>query len=263
MLTRYLPSVYVRNLDERIQLEELTEALREIFGEFGNIIDIVAKQSLKRKGQAFIVYDDVESATRAIEEIQGFELFDKPMTLEYARTKSDATVKLEGNEDEFEQHKRRRLAEKGGLLSYGYGDMWIGADIVIAERKQALEAQDQNKLKRPAPGVPEPAAARPAKARGAGLKSTGGAGAVIPDEYLPPNKTLFVQNIPDDYDVEGLTALFSEFEGFREVRLVPGRKGIAFVEYEADAGAISAKEQMANIALGDSGQQIKVTYQRQ
>jgi U2 small nuclear ribonucleoprotein B'' len=133
----------------------------------------------------------------------------------------------------------------------------------VVERKQALEAQEAQKLlKRPA-AAPEPAAARPIKTRGTGLKSTAGAAAVIPDEYLPPNKTLFVQNIPDDCDVEGLTELFGRFEGFREVRLVPGRKGLAFVEYEAEAGAIGAKEQMANVPLGDSGQQIKVTYQRQ
>jgi U2 small nuclear ribonucleoprotein B'' len=45
--------------------------------------------------------------------VQGFELFDKPMVLDYARTKSDATVKKEGNAEELEAHKRRRLAEKG------------------------------------------------------------------------------------------------------------------------------------------------------
>lgn len=41
------------------------------------------------------------------------------MLLDYAKTKSDATVQREGNEEEFEMHKRRRLAEKGGrsLLS--------------------------------------------------------------------------------------------------------------------------------------------------
>jgi hypothetical protein len=46
--------------------------------------------------------------------------------------------------------------------------------------------------------------ARPAKAsRGAGLKSTNaGAAAVIPDEYLPPNKILFVQNLPEEYDID-------------------------------------------------------------
>lgn len=87
--------------------------LRAIFSEYGTIIDIVAKHSLKRRGQAFIVFDKVESATRAIEDVQGFELFDKPMVLEYAKTKSDALVQLQGDKGEFERHRRSRLAEKG------------------------------------------------------------------------------------------------------------------------------------------------------
>lgn len=86
---------------------------------------------------------------------------------------------------------------------------------------------------------------------------------MVPDEYLPPNKILFVQNLPEGYDVDGLTAIFGRFEGFREVRLVPGRKGLAFVEYEAEAGAISAKENTAGMALGDDHKVIRVTYQRQ
>ena len=54
----------------------------------------------------------MEAAERAIKEVQGFELFDKPMQLDYAKTKSDAIVQIESPE-EFEAHKRRRLAEKG------------------------------------------------------------------------------------------------------------------------------------------------------
>lgn len=129
-----------------------------------------------------------------------------------------------------------------------------------AERKKAQEAEQQ-RLKRPAP---DQGAGRPAKTqRGAGLKATGpAAAAVVPDEYLPPNKILFVQNLPDDTDVEALTGVFGRFEGFREVRLVPGRRGIAFVEYENEAGAISAKENTAGISL-NGGKNIKVTYQRQ
>lgn len=135
------------------------------------------------------------------------------------------------------------------------------------ERKQAYEAAEaQKKLKRPAASnAPESGPSRPIKAsRGAGLKSSNpGAGAVVPEEYLPPNKTLFVQNLPEDYDVDGLTSIFGRFEGFREVRLVPGRRGIAFVEYEAEAGAISAKESTAGMALGEDNKFIKVVYQRQ
>ena len=85
----------------------------------------------------------------------------------------------------------------------------------------------------------------------------------MPDEYLPPNKILFVQNLPDEFDVDALTGVFGRFEGFREVRLVPGRRGIAFVEYDGEAGAITAKENTGGMAVGDEGRPMKVTYQRQ
>lgn len=64
------------------------------------------------------MFDTVEAATRAIDEINGFELFDKPMVLDYAKTRSDMTVLREGGEDELEAHKRRRLAEKGMHISF-------------------------------------------------------------------------------------------------------------------------------------------------
>lgn len=70
---------------------------------------------MKAKGQAFIVFDNVEAAQKAIEDVQGFELFEKPMQLAFAKTRSDATVLKTGNEEEFESHKRKRLAEKGTL----------------------------------------------------------------------------------------------------------------------------------------------------
>ena len=138
----------------------------------------------------------------------------------------------------------------------------------VTDKKKAVEAAEESKrLKRTAAaaGALPDASSRPAKAsRGAGLKSSNpSGGAVIPDEYLPPNKILFVQNVPEEYDIDALTAIFGRFEGFREVRLVPGRRGIAFIEYEAETGAISAKENTAGMSLGEGGQMIKVTYQRQ
>ena len=90
--------------------------MAELFSEYGEILEIVAKTNLKAKGQAFIVFDSVESAQKAIEEVQGFELFGKPMQLAFAKTRSDATVKRTGDEAEFESHKRRRLAEKGNAF---------------------------------------------------------------------------------------------------------------------------------------------------
>lgn len=107
-------------MEESIKPDQLVEALTEIFSEYGNVIDLVAKKNLKAKGQAFVVFDDTEAAKRAIEEVQGFELFDKPMKLDYARTRSDATVQKEGGAEDFETHKRRRLAEKGMIRILQY-----------------------------------------------------------------------------------------------------------------------------------------------
>lgn len=93
----------------------LKQSLEAIFSEYGTILDVVAKRNLRGRGQAFVVFDSVAAAEQAIKDVQGFPLFNKPMVLAFARTRSDATVKREAGEDsrEFEAHKRRRLAEKG------------------------------------------------------------------------------------------------------------------------------------------------------
>jgi len=250
--TQPVTTVYAKNLEERIKVSELTEALTEIFSEYGTIIDLVAKTNLKAKGQAFIVFDNADSATRAIEEVNGFELFGKPMQLDFARTRSDATVKTQEGDSGLERWKRGRLAEK---------ERKQAVDNAVSKKRALLQDSASSLGATGGGGV---VAARPAKTqKGAGLKSGGvNASAVIPDEYLPPNKTLFLRDIPDSYDADGLTRIFSRFEGFKELRLVPGRKGIAFVEYEAEAGAISAKEATAGMQLGDEGRGIRVTYQR-
>ncbi|KAK2066788.1 hypothetical protein P8C59_000576 [Phyllachora maydis] len=245
MAAQSVCTVYVRNIQERIKPDVVQNSLRAIFEGFGPVIDIVSKHNVKAKGQAFIVFETPDSALKAAEAVQGFEIFGKPLQVALARTRSDATVLRTGNEEDFDHHKRRRMAER--------------------DKKKALEsAEEQKRLKRPLQGAADPSG-RPAKqARGAGLKPTGpGPAAVVPDEYLPPNRILFVQNLPDEYDVASLTAIFNRFEGFREVRMVPGRKGIAFVEYEAEQGAIAAKEQTAGMPLKNGEKIMKVTYQRQ
>lgn len=232
-------TVYVKNLNDRIQLPQLLSGLREIFEDYGEIVDIIAKKNLKAKGQAFVVYKNQNAAARAIQDVNGFELFAKPVVCAFARTKSDATVEREETAEQLEAHKRHRLAEK--------------------ERKKAHEEQSA-KLKRPAPTDAAQGPQAPAKK---GLKSTNATKAgVVPDEYLPPNRILFLQNLPEDYDEDDLSAIFGRFEGFKEVRVPPGNMRIGFVEYEAEAGAITAKEHTAGMSLGAKPSQIKVTFQR-
>ena len=111
----------MRNLDERIKIPFLIETLRRLFAEYGNIVDVIAKKSIKRKGQAFVVYDSVDSAQEAIDELQGFDVFGQQMHLDFAKTRSDATVLREDGQEGLETHKKHRLAEKGMTCIYKNG----------------------------------------------------------------------------------------------------------------------------------------------
>ena len=69
-----------------------------------------------------------------------------------------------------------------------------------------------------------------------------------------------MRDLPDTYSKIEISELFSEFPGFKEVRTVPSRKGIAFVEYEDEEGAIAAKEATTGMVVGEKA--IRVTYQK-
>lgn len=47
-----------------------------------------------------------------------------------------------------------------------------------------------------------------------------------PDDGLPPNSILFVQNIPKGLDRQVLITLFKQFPGFKEVRFIPSKADI-------------------------------------
>ena len=79
----------------------------------------------------------------------------------------------------------------------------------------------------------------------------------MPDEYLPPNKILFLQNLPESVTKDQLNALFSQYPNLHEVRLVPSKKDIAFVEYLDEGSATVAKDALHNYKL-DGENKIKV-----
>ena len=79
----------------------------------------------------------------------------------------------------------------------------------------------------------------------------------MPDEYLPPNKILFLQNLPESVTKDQLNGLFSQYPNLHEVRLVPSKKDIAFVEYLDEGSATVAKDALHNYKL-DGENKIKV-----
>lgn len=60
-------------------ISELKKSLYAIFSQFGQILDIVALKTLKMRGQAFVIFKDINGATNALRSMQGFPFYDKPM----------------------------------------------------------------------------------------------------------------------------------------------------------------------------------------
>lgn len=74
-----------------------------LFSTYGPVLDIVTtrvgakKQNMR--GQAHIVYRDIQTSTQAMRALQGFELFEKEMTIVYGRGQSSIIPKLRGTFD--------------------------------------------------------------------------------------------------------------------------------------------------------------------
>jgi U2 small nuclear ribonucleoprotein B'' len=241
-------TLYVRSLNESIKLPILKQDLQTTFSQFGHVVNVIAHKNIRMRGQAFIVFEDQAAAQTALRAVQGFPFHGKPMVVQYAKTPSDDTVKRERSEEEFEEHKRRRLQVKGtcpvilnGLCLSGYTNFRL-------ELKKAREATNAAQhVQQPAQAVVQPRKPRPAQPH-------------IPAQHLPPNKVLFIQNLPDSTTKEQLVAIYGQWEGFREVRMVPGRAGIAFVEYDTEGQAGLAKTRTKDLVLED--RHVSVTYQR-
>ncbi|CAI5953847.1 unnamed protein product [Closterium sp. NIES-64] len=191
-------TIYLNNLNEKIKKEELKKSLYAVFSQFGKILDIVALKTLRLRGQAWVVFEDVTAATNALRQMQGFPFYDKPMRISYAKTKSDVVAKSDGTF--VPREKRKRHEER-------------------ARRRQ----QQEHAAAGAAGGGRAPATAAAYAQAGA-----------IPganEPPAPPNSVLFVQNLPVETTPAMLQMLFQQFAGFREVRMVDAKPGIAFVEF--------------------------------
>ena len=75
----------------------------------------------------------------------------------------------------------------------------------------------------------------------------------------PPNNILFLTNLPPETNETMLQVLFVQFPGFKEVRLVPGRFDIAFVEFENEYQSGAAKDALQGFKISPT-HAIKITF---
>ncbi|KAK0557306.1 hypothetical protein OC846_000525 [Tilletia horrida] len=248
-------TVYVRNLNEKVRLPILKETLTNLFSLYGDVLSVTAHSNLRMRGQAFIALDNKTAANKAVKEVQGFPLYGRPVQLAFAKTLSDSVVaakavktkREDGEEAEaeaetggvsLEEHKKQRLEKKKETRSE-----W---------RKKRLERKLADG--RAAAGETDgQAAATAAAQRRQNVQ--------LPDEYVPPNKILFLQNIAAKVTKDDLDTMFSAFSNLVEVRTIPGKSDIAFVEFTDIPSSAAARERLNGHAFPD-GTKLKITYAR-
>ncbi|KAM7533683.1 hypothetical protein Aperf_G00000124069 [Anoplocephala perfoliata] len=195
-------TLYLNNLNDKLKKSDLKKALYYLFSPYGRVLETIAMKTQKMRGQAFIIFQSLTSATTAMRALQGFQLFAKAMRIQYARKNSTQIEVLQGvnaetqkkKEEEREKRRRRKLAQRQ-------------------------------------------AAAAAAAAASGGVATVPGVEGENEGEI--PNRVLFVSNLPEETTDAMLTMLFNQFSGFREARRAVG--GIGFVEYETEAQATAAK----------------------
>ena len=72
-------TLYIKNLNDKVNKEELRSQLFALFTTYGKIIDVVASKSQKMRGQAFLVFTDLAGATSAMRACEGMVFYDKPL----------------------------------------------------------------------------------------------------------------------------------------------------------------------------------------
>ena len=88
--------MYIRNLPESVKPARLRKLLNATLSEYGQILDIFVCRQKRVRGQAFVCFDELSSAIKAKDGLQGFEFLNRPLHIGYSKSKSHALMKKDG-----------------------------------------------------------------------------------------------------------------------------------------------------------------------
>ena len=161
------------------------------------------------RGQAWVIYEDVQSSTAALQAEQGFTFFGKDLKLQYARETSDRIAKRDGTF--VPKAKRQKLKQLAAAKA--------------PEAASASSHSDEADTAAAASAPPPPPAP--------------------PTEQ--PSHILFAKDLPSEVNEMMLSMLFRQYAGFKEVRIP--RPGLAFCEFDDEPHATLALEALNGFKL--------------
>lgn len=107
---------------------------------------------------------------------------------------------------------------------------------VVAKRDGTFVAREKRKREE----APPPAAAAEAPVMMDTEAAPPPAAAAAGEVNMTPSSIVFAQGLPPDCNEIMLSVLFKNYAGFQEVRMVPGGKGLAFIEFSDEVTAGTA-----------------------
>lgn len=155
----------------------------------------MAKKTLFKKGQAYIIYKDLESAKLAVKSLHNKPLFNKAMVficvylqgVQFSKNVSDLTLQMQ--DKDIEEIKKKRALEKGTHTQ---------KPIFIDDKIKEKKLRRSKKSDRPSTFP---------------IQNTNIKWLVVKmAEQTVLNRILFVQNLPADITVAKLTELFQQYE---------------------------------------------------
>ncbi|KAL7438084.1 hypothetical protein ACHAXM_006039 [Skeletonema potamos] len=107
--------LYVRNLPFKITSEELYQ----IFGKYGAVYQIrLGERGRDTKGTAFVVYEDIYDAKRAVDHLSGFNVGGRYLVVMYYQpAKFERRANAEEKKKELEELRRQVKAKKQQLAN--------------------------------------------------------------------------------------------------------------------------------------------------
>ncbi|KAI5124989.1 hypothetical protein M0805_007414 [Coniferiporia weirii] len=255
-------TLYINNLNDKINKEELRAQLFAMFMTYGRVIDVVAQKGKKMKGQAFLVFADLAEATAAMRACEGVVFYDKPLHIHYAKTKSYAVLRRE--DPDFvppNPVSARSTLQNGTLLSNGVS----GAEKRGREDDEEMSDGTRH-LKREKQGGEDDGEEME-------LEDDDDSGvhkspqAVVSPVQQQSSARLLCTNLPMEVTDDVLGVLFQQYQGFLSTHVAqspePNAAGqnvkMAQVVYDSPELASVAKEALDGFTL-KKGWNMSVAY---
>ena len=217
-------TLYINHLNEKIKTDLLRENLYYLFSQYGDVLEINLRKSRKMKGQAFIVYKDINDASRAKVSLNNFLFLGTRINVEYAKSKSDIIVKIKGQSNisnqEYQKNGNYLLRKRKRVLEY---------ENIKEEKKEKIKNKENKEIMEDIDG-----------------------------ECLEENKILFVKGLGDEVNEKMIYLVFNKFKGLKDIRFFNGR-GFCFVEYDNEINAGTALLSLNNMKITDNST-MKISY---